>query len=141
MVNQVIMSLNPEYGELVMSGCKTVELRNRVVKIETGTTLWVYVKRPVGKIVGRANVRSVVYESPSEIWTRFSEQMCIDQERFDDYVGDREQVSALVLEDVRKMDNPVAIGSIRSVVEAFHPPQFYARLRPNSRLFRTLNAM
>lgn len=138
-MNQVIISLKPEYGELVLSGSKTVELRNRVVRIESGTTLWIYVTRPVGKIVAQARVRSVVYDSPPAIWTRYCEQMCIDQEGFADYVGGRDQVSALVLEDVRKMDTPITVGSIRRVVGAFHPPQFYARITPGSGLFRALN--
>ena len=122
-----------------MSGSKTVELRNRVVRIESGTTLWIYVTRPVGKIVARAIVRSVEYDSPLAIWKRFCKQICIDQEGFEDYVGNRDQVSALVLGDVRKMDTPVTIGSIRRVVSAFQPPQFYARITPGSGLFRALN--
>ena len=139
MMSQVIISLRPEYGELVVSGSKTVELRNRIVRVDSGTTMWIYITRPVGEIVARASIRSVIHDSPLAIWTRFCKQMCIDHEVFYNYVGDREQVSALVLEDVRKMENPVAIGSIRRVVRAFHPPQFYARITPESGLFRALN--
>ena len=139
MMSQVIISLRPEYGELVMSGSKTVELRNRIVKIDSGTTIWIYITRPVGEIVARANIRSVIHDSPLEIWTRFHVQLCIDKEGFENYVSGRDQVSALVLEDVRKMDKPVTRGSIRRVVRAFHPPQFYARIMPESSLFRALN--
>ena len=138
-MSQVIMSLKPEYGELVFSGSKTVELRNRVVRIETGTTIWIYFTSPVRKIVGVADVRAVVYGSPLEIWRRFRERMCIEQARFEEYVGDRVRVTALVLKDVRKLDAPVPIGSIRRVVRSFHPPQFYSRVMPESRLFGALN--
>ena len=80
-MSQVIMSLKPEYGELVFSGSKTVELRNRIVRIDPGTTIWMYFTSPVSKIVGVVDVRSVVYGSPLEIWRRFHERMCIDQVR------------------------------------------------------------
>ena len=45
-MSQVIMSLKPEYGELVFSGSKTVELRNRIARIEPGTTIWIYFTKP-----------------------------------------------------------------------------------------------
>ena len=107
-MSQVIMSLKPEYGKLVFSGSKTVELRNRVVRIEPGTTIWIYFTTPERKIVGVVDVRSVVYGSPPEIWRRYHKRMCIDQVRFEEYVGDRARVTALVLKDVRRLDTPFA---------------------------------
>ena len=133
------MSLKPEYGEMVLSGSKTVELRNRVVRIEPGTTIWIYFTSPESKIVGVADVSAVICDNPSVIWRRFGKRMCIDQVKFEEYVGDRVRVSALVLKDVRKLDEPVPIGGIRRVVRSFHPPQFYSRVTPESRLFRVLN--
>lgn len=138
-MSHVIMSLKPEYGELVLSGSKTVELRNRVVRIEPDTTIWIYFTSPVSKIVGVADVSSVICDSPPVIWRRFRKGMCIDRLRFDEYVGDRIRVSALVLKNVKKLDEPVPIGGIRRVVRSFHPPQFYSRVTPESRLFRLLN--
>ena len=102
------MSLKPEYGESVFSGSKTVELRNRIVRIEPGTTIWIYFTSPVSEIVGVADVRSVVYGSPAEIWRCFRKRMCIDRVRFEEYVGDRVRVTALVLKDVKKLDTPRA---------------------------------
>lgn len=138
-MSQVIMSLKPEYGELVFSGLKTVELRNRIARIEPGTTIWIYFTSPVSTIIGVADVRSVVYGSPAEIWRCFRERMCIDRVRFEEYVGDRVRVTALMLKDVKKLDTPVPISSIRRVVRSFHPPQFYSRVMPESRLFGALN--
>ena len=137
-MNQVIISLRPAYGELVLSGSKTVELRNRIVRIEPGTTTWIYVTRPIGEVVAMAEVVSVVHDSPAAIWTRFRRQMCIDLVRFEDYVGDRPQVSALLLKDVRRLNEPIPIGGIRRVC-SFHPPQFYSHVAPESGLFRALN--
>ena len=138
-MKQVIISLKPAYGKLVLCGSKTVELRNRIVRIEPGTTIWIYVTRPVGEIVAMAEVKSVVHDSPVAIWRRFRSQMCIDWVGFEHYVGDRPQVSALLLEGVRRLDDPMPIRSIRRVARSFHPPQFYTRVAPESGLFRALN--
>ena len=64
---------------------------------------------------------------------------CVSTKYDEEYVGDRVRVTALVLKDVRKLDAPVSIGSIRRVVRSFHPPQFYSRVMPESRLFGALN--
>ena len=139
MISQVIISLKPAYGELVLSGAKTVELRNRIVRIEPGTTMWIYVTCPVAKIVALAELSCVIHDSPSVIWRRYRERMCIDRVRFDDYVGGRVRVSALVLKGVRELDDPVPMDGLRREVQSFQPPQFYSRVAPESGLFRALN--
>ena len=139
MIGQVIISLKPAYGDLVLSGAKTVELRNRIVRIVPGTTMWIYVTSPVAKIVALADLSSVIHDSPLAIWRRYWERMCIDRVRFDDYVGARARVSALVLTGVSELDEPVSIDRIRREVQSFHPPQFYSRVAPESGLFRALN--
>ena len=59
-MSQVIISLKPEYGKLVLSGSKTVELRNRIVRIEPGTKIWIYITRPISEIVAMADLSSVI---------------------------------------------------------------------------------
>lgn len=138
-MNQVLISLKPEYGDLMLSGSKTVELRNRIVRIEPCTKVWIYVKHPIAKIVALANVENVIHNDPLVVWTHFREEMCIDWVRFKEYVGDRELVSAIVLNDITKLAQPISIGGIRRVVRAFQPPQFYFRIAPESGLSRILN--
>ena len=138
-MGQVIISLKPAYGALVLSGAKTVELRNRIVRIAPGTRMWIYVTSPVSKIVALADLGCVIHDSPLAIWRRFRERMCIDRVQFDDYVGARVRVSALVLTGVRELDDPVPIDGIRREVQSFQPPQFYSRVAPESGLFRALN--
>ena len=138
-MNQAIISLKPTYGELVLSGDKTVELRNRVVRVDPGTKVWIYVTHPASHIVAVADVELVVHDKPSVIWSRFEKKICIDKDRFDSYVGSRNCVSALVLSSVTKLDDPITLDGIRRKVRTFHPPQFYAHLAPGSRLFNALN--
>ena len=140
-MRQVMISLKPAFGELVLSGSKTVELRNRIVRIDPGTIMWLYVTSPESSIVGHASVKSVVHDAPDVIWSRFHTGMCLERTFFKTYVGDRVQVSAIVLSKVKKLDGPITISGMRSLDSAFHPPQFYSRIGPESRVYRALNGV
>ena len=67
-MSQAIISLKPRHAKLVLSGDKTVELRNRIVRLAPGTLIWIYATRPMARIVGVAEIESVVHAGPSEIW-------------------------------------------------------------------------
>lgn len=140
-MSEAIISLKPRYAKLVLSGEKTVELRNRVVRLEPGTQMWIYSTRPVARIVGVAEIGLVVHAGPSEIWRRFGAEICVDRNGFDSYVGDRERVSALVLRSVRRLGDFMTLDWIRRSARAFHPPQFYARLPPGNQLRGALDSI
>ena len=138
-MDQAIISLKPQFVDLILSGEKTVELRNRVVRMEPGTVIWIYATKPVGGIVALAELDSVVHDTPAEIWVRYGREICIDRDHFDSYINNRESVSALILSSVRKLKHSVTLDWIRRSIGNFQPPQFYSRLSPDSRLSSTLN--
>ena len=140
-MDQAIISLKPHYAALILSGDKTVELRNRTVRLKSGTTIWIYATQPLGRIVGKAKVRTVYHGEPAEIWDRYSNEICIEKTCFDYYIGDSRQVSALVLSSVKKLEDFITLESIRQEVRSFHPPQFYAYIPSDDRLFGTLNSL
>ena len=141
MRDQAIISLKPQYAELILAGEKTVEMRNRVVRMEPGTAIWMYATRPVAGIVALAELDSVVHDTPAEIWVRFEREMCIDRAHFDSYINNREPVSALILSSVRKLKHSVTLDWIRRSIGSFQPPQFYSRLSLDGRLSSTLNGV
>ena len=138
-MEQALLSLKPQYADLILAGEKTVELRNRVVRMEPGTVIWIYATKPVGGIVALAELDSVVHDTPAEIWIRYGREICIDRAHFDSYINNRESVSALIFSSVRKLKQSVTLDWIRRSVTDFQPPQFYSRLSLDGRLFSTLN--
>ena len=78
-MSQAIISLKPRYAKLVVAGDKTVELRNRIVRLNPGTLIWIYATKPMGRIVGVAEISLVVHADPAQIWRRFGENICIDK--------------------------------------------------------------
>ena len=140
-MDQAILSLKPQYAELILSGEKTVELRNRVIRMEPGTVIWIYATKPVGGIVALAELDSVVHDTPAEIWVRFEKEMCIDRAHFDSYINNKESVSALILSSVHKLKRSLTLDWIRRSIGSFQPPQFYSRLSLDDRLSSTLNSV
>ena len=140
-MEQAILSLKPQYAELILSGEKTVELRNRAVRMEPGTVIWIYATMPVGGIVALAELDSVVHDTPAEIWFRYEKEMCIDRAHFDSYIDNRESVSALILSSVRELKQSMTLDWIRRSTGSFQPPQFYSRLSLDGRLSRTLSSV
>ena len=138
-MEQAILSLKPQYVDLILSGKKTVELRNRIVRMEPGTVIWIYATRPVGGIVALAELDSVVHDTPAGIWVRYGREICIDRAHFDSYINNRESVSALILSSVHKLKHSVTLDWIRRSIGNFQPPQFYSRLSQDDRLSSTLN--
>ena len=140
-MGNAIISLKPQYAELVVSGKKSVELRNRIVRLSPGTKIWIYVTRPVGRIVAFAEVKSVVHDEPALIWKHFKKDICIEKTHFDSYTEDKERVSAVTLTAVRELPEAPTLDGIRKVVGTFHPPQFYARLAAESGLLAVLSGL
>ncbi len=140
-MNNAIISLKPRYAELVVSGEKSVELRNRIVRLNPGTTVWIYATLPVGRIVAFAEVESIVHDEPTLIWEQFKGDICIEKTHFDSYTKDRERVSAVKLTAVRELQEAPTLDGIRKVVGTFHPPQFYARLAAESGLLGILSGL
>lgn len=140
-MSNAIISLKPRYAELVVSGKKSVELRNRIVRLNPGTTVWIYATLPVGRIVAFAEVESIVHGKPTLIWRSFKKDICIDKTLFDSYTKDRERVSAVKLTAVRELPEAPTLDGIRKVVGTFHPPQFYARLAAESGLLGILSGL
>lgn len=139
-MSQIIISLKSHYAELVLSGEKTVELRNRPVRLEKGTKVWIYEVRPKGCIVATAKVRAVSHGSPYKIWKDFGKKIGMRKKDFDEYMKGKTSVSAIVLGAVRKLRPCLTLENIRESEENFHPPQFYKCLSQDEKLFEILNA-
>ena len=88
----------------------------------------------MARIVGIAELELVVHAEPVEIWRRFGEDICLDRNGFDSYNGNRDPVSALMLRSAKELADFMTLDRIRQSVQAFQPPQFYARLPRGSRL-------
>lgn len=127
-VEHILISLSPRHAENIFAGRKLVELRRRTMNVLPGTIVWVYVKLPVGSIVGRAKIRSIHTSSPASLWRRFGSVSGLSRNEFFGYFEGVAGGVALVLENVERLNRSLSLESLRKAANGFQPPQFFSRL-------------
>lgn len=133
----VLISLEETHADNIFLGRKHVELRRRRMNVKVGTIVWIYVKQPVGAIVGSARVSSTHAHSPSALWKMFSSVSGLTRREFFDYFCGVENGFGLGLDEVRKLSEPISLSALRKGGgKHFHPPQFFARLASGSRVLK-----
>ncbi|WP_374657193.1 hypothetical protein [Inhella sp.] len=123
-----LISLEERFAEGILSGLKLVELRRRPMRLSIGTTVWMYAKVPLGKVVGSAEVRSMHALAPATLWRRFGDVSGLSRAEFFEYFGDVKQGFALVLEKPTRLSRPVPLERLRMLNGTFQPPQFFQHL-------------
>jgi predicted transcriptional regulator len=124
----ILISLAPRHAENILSGHKQVELRRRTMHVVPGTTVWLYVKLPVGSIVGRVRIGAIHESSPAALWRRFGVVSGLCRKEFFDYFNGVAAGVALVLENAERLHRSLSLDVLRGLAAGFQPPQFFARL-------------
>lgn len=134
----ILISLDRRHAENIFSGKKLVELRRRSMNISPGTTVWIYVKLPVGSVVGKARVSAFHRLAPSTLWRRFSSVSCLARQEFFDYFQGVSRGFALALEGVERLESAVSLEELRNASSGFQPPQFFRRIGSGDSLLSAL---
>ena len=136
----VLISLEERHAENIFSGLKQVELRRRSMNIPAGTTMWMYVKLPLGRVVGSVRVRDFCSFAPSTLWRQFAEISGLTRNEFFTYFDGVSRGFALELEAPQRMPVGVSLKELRSVAAGFQPPQFFLRLPPDGAVLRAISS-
>lgn len=98
---QILMSINPEHVEKILNGTKKYEFRKHVSKIIPDKII-IYCTTPVQRIVGEVEVKEVLQDKPSKIWSLTSSKSGINKEFFDSYYDGRNTAVAYKLGAIKK---------------------------------------
>jgi predicted transcriptional regulator len=134
----VLISLEQRHAENIFAGTKHVELRRRAMNVKAGTVVWIYVKLPVGRIVGYAKVSAAHALAPATLWRRFANVSGITREEFFEYFDGISTGFALGLHEARRLAGTVSLTELREASAGFQPPQFFIRIAPDSPLLRVI---
>lgn len=126
----IIISLAARHAENIFAGRKHVELRRRTMHVAPGATALIYVKLPVGSIVGHVTISSVHASSPGNLWREYGAVSGLEKAEFFGYFRGAANPVALLLEGAKRYRSALTLKEIRKVAGAFQPPQFFSRLRP-----------
>ncbi len=127
----IVISMNARHADNIFDGHKHVELRRKMMHIAPGVTALIYVKLPVGSIVGCVTIASIHTSSPAELWRQYGAVSGLDKVEFFEYFRGATNPVALRLKGARRYRSALSLEYIRDISGSFQPPQFFSRLQPN----------
>lgn len=134
-----LISLEERHANRILDGTKTVELRRRPMNVAIGATVWIYVKMPVGSVVGCAKVTGLHALAPSTLWNRFGAASGLQRQEFFEYFSGLPKAFALSLSQPTRLVSPIPLSKLRDVSSGFHPPQFFANVASDGPLLLAMS--
>lgn len=102
---KVLMSINPEYVEKILSGSKKYEYRKRSCKC-TVSEIIIYCTAPVSKVVGRVKVEKVIEKEPDVLWNMTKEFSGVEYDFYQKYFAGKDTGVAYQLGKVKEFKRP-----------------------------------
>lgn len=134
-----LISLKPRHMSNLIDGIKTVELRSRVVNLQSGTRVWLYSTLPDGYIGAYALVENVEIAKPTKIWKVHGKEIAISKREFNEYTEGKQFVSAIKFSSIYTIEPGIHLDYIRRKSKNFQPPQFMKWLQNDYSLLKYLN--
>lgn len=125
----VLMSIKPQYSELIFSGRKTVELRRVCPKMEAGDVVLVYASGPRMALVGGFEVGGIVTATPDAMFRNWGKAAGVTREAFDCYFAGSSTAYGICIARAWSFRKEAGLKALRDKLKGFHPPQSYRYLR------------
>ncbi|MGH3899730.1 MAG: hypothetical protein ACRDTA_16095 [Pseudonocardiaceae bacterium] len=122
-VERVLMSLNPEYYDLIWQRLKRHEFRRRYLAGRP-TTWFVYLTAPVSTLAAVIDLDEVIVDTPAHIADLAEQARAGNGASVFDYLKDLESGFALPIKKVREYPAFTA-AELAGMLGSFHPPQGY----------------
>jgi predicted transcriptional regulator len=84
----LLLSVKPQYADLILDGRKTVELRRTCPSLPAGASVVLYGSSPMRAILGTATLDAVECETPAQLWKSVGHLTGIGFEQFAAYFAD-----------------------------------------------------
>ncbi|MGH3625348.1 MAG: hypothetical protein ACRDQ5_26800 [Sciscionella sp.] len=120
---RVLMSLKPEYYELMWQGLKTHEFRRRYLKGQP-TTWYVYLTTPVSKLMAVIDLDEAIVGPPRSIADIAERANPGNSESVYTYLQDVEPAHAMPIRTIREYPGFTA-DELATMLDGFQPPQGY----------------
>lgn len=118
----ILVSINPEYADLILSGKKKIELR-RVRFNKNVDRMVIYATSPICKVIGECEVEKVIYDHPDGLWEEFGAVSGVSKEFFDRYYCNRELAVGLLVNKPQRYLTPQLLSAV--VPGTTTPPQSF----------------
>lgn len=105
MKKKIVISINPQYVEKIISGEKKFEYRTKAAKQDINKII-IYETKPIKKIVAEVEILDVVIASPEDLWNQTKEYSGITKNFFDEYFKGKMVAYAYKLGKVKVYERP-----------------------------------
>ena len=102
----IMISINPQYVEKILSGEKTYEYRKSMFHDRSVDTLLIYATKPVCKVVAECHIDDVLVMPKHELWELTNQQSGVTEEFFNDYFKKKEVAKAIKISNVVRFEIP-----------------------------------
>lgn len=102
---KLLMSINPEHVENILSGEKRFEFRKTRCREDIDSII-IYSTAPVGKVVAEVQVVDILENTPEEIWESTAANAGIDKNFFDQYYAGHTIAVAYALGKIKRYSKP-----------------------------------
>lgn len=125
----VLMSIKPEYAEMIFDGRKTIELRRVCPKVARGDLVLVYVSGPKMALVGGFEVEGVVSSHPAQLRKEVLFESGVSTAVFDAYFKGSDVAYGIKIGRTWQLEKPTHLRALRRRKGGFQPPQSYRYIR------------
>ena len=107
----IVLSINPEYVDEILSGKKLYEFRKTKCK-QRVDKIYIYSTSPISKVVAEAEVEDILEGTPQEIWKLTKSYSGINKTFFDKYYKNRLKAFAYKLQNITEYEKPFDLSEI-----------------------------
>jgi predicted transcriptional regulator len=127
----MLLSVRPPYAQSILAGTKRAEIRRQRPSILPGTPVIIYATKPLGAVIGTANIDKVCEGPPAELWDQYRLEMAVSREEFNQYLSGTSTAYLLLLSGAKRLTIPLTLDDIRESVD-FQPPRSYRYVSRNT---------
>jgi predicted transcriptional regulator len=125
----LIMSIQPQFTEKIMSGEKKIEIRKKFNAKWKDHKVSLYSTSPSKKLMGYATIQNVIKDNPRNIWTKFSSGLGCTKLQFDNYTNGLSEIYAISFSNIIEYSNPLTLSNLSHMCEKrIFPPQSYSTI-------------
>ena len=126
-LNEIIISIRPDYCKSIFAGTKRYEYRRRIFK-EKVKTLYIYESVTTRRVIGEVKVLGVLSGTPSEIWQKTKDKSGITSKEFYKYFTGNKPAYAI------KLGKPVLYETPRTLMSfgISHAPMSFCYVKKES---------
>ena len=117
---KLLMSINPEHVDNILSGTKKYEFRKTRCKEDIDSII-IYSTFPIMKVVAEVEVKEIIEGTPQVIWNKTQTAAGIDKLFFDRYYLGRSTAVEYALGKVKKFSTPKLLADygIRTAPQSY----------------------